>query len=164
MISTRTLYIIYSLSLLTAALLQLVQLPELLAAARPLWLPLMLTYWALTEPRVSTLLGGFLLGVACDVLFGTVLGQHALAFVIVVFMVQRLRSIFVLFPLWQATLVLAPVWLSYAFVMFWIDGATAHQANAWLRWLPVFSTTLFWPLVYTLMELLLRGVDEDDSI
>lgn len=162
MISTRSLYIAYGTSLLMVMLLQLVQLPEFLAGARPMWLPLMLSYWALTEPRVSTLLGGFLLGIAADVLFGTVLGQHAIGLVIVAYLVQRLRSIFVLFPLWQATLALIPAWLLYAFVMFWVDGATLHQADPWLRWLPVFSTTLFWPLVYTVMELMMRREDDEE--
>lgn len=162
MIPTQTLYAVYLGSLLLALLLQLVQLPDFLAAARPLWLPLTLSYWALTEPRVSTLLGGFLLGLAADILFGSVLGQHAAGLVMIAYAVQRLRSIFVLFPLWQATLALMPAWIGYALLMSWADSATAHSANAWLRWLPVLSTTLFWPLMYTLMERLMRREDEQE--
>ena len=39
------------------------------------------------------------------------------------------------------------VWLLYAFLMFWIDGATGHQADPWMRWLPVLTTGVSWPLV-----------------
>ncbi len=159
--SLRNVYLGFLLSLVVALILQLIRLPEWLAAARPIWVALFLAYWALREPRISTLFSGFVAGLALDVLFGSALGQHALGMVIVVYLVERLRSIFVLFPLWQATFALIPVWAVYCFLMFWIDGATQHQANPWLRWLPVLSTTLFWPLVFSIMELL-RQHPEDE--
>lgn len=159
--NTRNLYLGFIVSMLLALLLQLVPLPDWLGAARPLWPALFLAYWALREPRISTLFSGFITGLALDVLFGTVLGQHALGLVLVVYFVERLRGIFVLFPLWQATFALIPVWAAYCFLMFWIDGSTQHQANVWLRWLPVLSTTLFWPLVFSVMELL-RQAPEDE--
>jgi rod shape-determining protein MreD len=95
------------------------------------------------------------------VLFGSVLGQHALGFVLVTYLVARLRAFFVLFPLWQATLALIPAWTAYAFLMFWIDGLTQHRGDDWLRWLPVVSTSLFWPLVYTIMELIRQPPEEE---
>ncbi|HSW15284.1 MAG TPA: rod shape-determining protein MreD [Solimonas sp.] len=158
---TRSSYVGFVFSLLIALMLQLIMLPEWLAAARPLWIPLMLSYWALREPRLSPLLPAFVAGICCDALFGSVLGQHALGFVLVTYLVARLRAFFVLFPLWQATLALIPAWIAYAFLMFWLDGLTKHRGDAWLRWLPVISTTLFWPLVYTLMELIRQPPEED---
>ena len=162
MIAGKTLYSAYGASLLAALLLQLLELPDVLAGARPMWLPLILSYWALTEPRVSVLVGGFFLGLASDVLFGSVLGEHALALVLVAYMVTRLRVIFALFPLWQATLALIPTWVLYAFTLFWIDGATHHQADPWLRWLPIVTTTLFWPLVYSTLEISLGRREEEE--
>lgn len=160
-LSSRALHTAYAVSLLAALLLQLLDLPELLAAARPMWLPLLIAYWALTEPRVPILLGAFVAGLLADVLFSTVLGQHALGLLLVAYLVTRLRPVFVLFPLWQATLAMIPAWMLFAFLMFWIDGATHHRADLWLRWLPVFSTTLFWPLVFSLMEFV-RGREEHE--
>src|SRR5690606_23115217 len=55
----RNLLLGFVASLLVALLFQLVRLPELLAAARPAWPPLMLAYWALREPRISTLFPAF---------------------------------------------------------------------------------------------------------
>lgn len=157
----RGIYAFYSFSLLMALLLQLVRVPDFLSGARPLWIPLVLGYWALMEPRVSTLSVGFIVGLCCDVLFGSVLGQHALGLVLVVYFIQRLRPIFILFPLWQATLALIPLWFIYIFLMFWIDGSTHHQPNAWLRWLPLVSTTLFWPLVFVALESVMRHQNEE---
>lgn len=150
--SGRALYIFFGVSLLLALLLQLVVLPDPLGAARPLWLPLIIAYWALMEPRVPILLVSFLCGLVSDVLFSTVLGQHALGLVLLAYIVSRMRPIFILFPLWQSTLALIPAWLLYTYLMFWIDASTNHQADIWLRWLPLISTTLFWPMVYVLME------------
>ena len=161
-ISGRTLHIAFILSLLGALFLQLIELPELLSGARPMWLPLIVAYWALTESRTHVLLGAFIIGTCADVCFGTTLGQHELGLVLVAYFVTRLRPIFVLFPLWQATLALIPVWFGYSFLMFWIDGITSHRADVWLRWLPVVSTSLFWPLVFALMELVRGGRNDDE--
>lgn len=143
-------------SLLIALFLQLIVLPDSIAAVRPLWVPVVLAFWALQEPRVPVLVASFLFGIMLDVLFDSVLGQHALACVLTSYLVIKLRGLFVLFPLWQSTVALIPVWLIYAFLMFWIDGVAKHQADAWLRWLPVASTTLFWPLVFVLLDSYLR--------
>lgn len=139
-------------SLLVALFLQLVALPDMLAAARPLWVPLLLVYWALAEPRVPALLAAFAFGIALDVLYNTVLGQHAAGYVLLVYSMARLRGIFILFPLWQSTLALAPFWAGYCLLMTLIDDLTEHRADLWLRWLPALSTTLFWPLVYTVLD------------
>jgi rod shape-determining protein MreD len=160
-VSGRVLHTAFTLSLLAALLLQLVELPEIVNAARPLWLPLMIAYWALTESRVHILLGAFVIGLLADVTFGTALGQHELGLVLVAYFVTRMRPIFVLFPLWQATVALIPVWLTFSFLMFWIDGVTNHRADLWLRWLPVLSTTLFWPLLFALMEIV-RGREDEE--
>ncbi|MGH8443965.1 MAG: rod shape-determining protein MreD [Solimonas sp.] len=160
--SPQAIWMTFLLSLLAGLLLQLVELPDSLSAARPLWMPLMLAYWALREPQLPSLIPAFLIGLMLDVLYAAPFGQHALGLVVVVFLVVRLRSFFIIFPLWQATLALIPAWVLYCFLMFWIDGATNHRPEIWLRWLPSISTTLFWPLLWSVMELIRRrGSDED---
>jgi rod shape-determining protein MreD len=144
------------ISLLVALVLQLVLLPESLAGFRPLWLPLVLSYWALTDARLPTLLASFAFGIGVDVLLNAVLGQHALAFVLLTYLVIKLRGLFAVFPLWQSTVGLVPLWLIYAFLMFWIDGVAHHRSDPWLRWTPVVSTTLFWPVIYGLLDSYVR--------
>ena len=85
-----TLHFTFVLSLGAALLLQLIELPEVLSGARPMWLPLIVAYWALTESRTHILLGAFLLGLLADVCFGTTLGQHELGLVMVAYLVTRL--------------------------------------------------------------------------
>lgn len=159
--SPRAVWITFLASLLLGLCLQLVVLPDSLSAARPLWLPMILAYWALREPHLPALLPAFLIGLMLDVLFVAPLGQHALGLVVLSYLVVRLRSFFIMFPLWQATLALVPAWALFCFLMFWVDGATRHAPDIWLRWLPAVSTTLLWPLLWSLMELF-RQPSEDD--
>ena len=74
-------------TLLVALLLSVAPMPEHLEMARPLWLALVLTFWAMNYPHYLGLLTAWCLGIAQDVLYGTPFGQHALALTLVVFLV-----------------------------------------------------------------------------
>jgi len=139
-------------SLAAALVLQLVELPDAVAALRPLWLAMTLGYWALSSTSQPILPLAWLTGLCCDVLYDAPLGQHALGLVTVVYAVRKLRGTLIVFPLWQATLLLAPVWALYVFLMFWIDGLSDHPADLAARWLPLLTTTLLWPLAATLLS------------
>ncbi|HKY92545.1 MAG TPA: rod shape-determining protein MreD [Nevskiaceae bacterium] len=153
---TRVPYGRFWLSLAVAFLFQLVEVPDAIAAARPLWVPLILLYWALVEPRMPVFFAAFFSGIALDVVLNSALGQHAAGFVVLTWFMARLRGVFILFPLWQLTIALVPAWVGYCFLMSTIDDFSRHRADPMLRWLPAFSTTLFWPLVYAVMESLGR--------
>jgi rod shape-determining protein MreD len=141
----------FLLTLLTALALQIVVLPDSIAAGRPMWLALIVSYWSMKAPNLPVLVAAWTLGLASDVLFNTVLGQHALGLVALAFVIRRLRPVLMMFPLWQSTLALIPAWVAYAFLMFWIDGLMRHPADPMLRWLPVLSTTFAWPIVTGLL-------------
>jgi rod shape-determining protein MreD len=144
--------LIFLFSLALGLLLQILQLPDALSGLRPSWPLLVIAYWTLYEPKMPSLLAAWIVGVCCDTLFNSVLGENALALVLVASIISRLRSLYTLFPLWQAALALAPLWALHAFIIFWIDGITRHSADLSLRWLPVLSTTLIWPLFVGLLE------------
>ena len=148
-------------SLLVALVLQLFELPYPLAVLRPLWVPLVLVYWALAIPQPTGLLTAWVVGLLLDVLLGSVLGQHALGLTVVVFAVLGLRGWLGLFPIWQEAALLTLLWLLYAFLMFWIDGATGHRADPWLQWAPVLTTGLCWPLVVAVMNGMRRRTTRD---
>jgi rod shape-determining protein MreD len=149
---------LFVLSLLAALVLQVVGLPGVLDPFQPLWLPLVLGYWALFAGEMPVLFAAWLLGLCCDVLYNAPLGQYALGLVTVAFLVCTLRGTLLSFPLWQSTLALIPVWTVYIFLMFWIDGLIARHPSDWIRalphhsgdavarWLPLLSTSLLWPL------------------
>ena len=147
---------LFTLSLLVAMTLQLIALPDSLAALRPMWVVLVIAYWAFYGPNLPMTLIAFFTGLACDALYNTPLGQHGMGLLLVAYGLTRLRSNLGLFPLWQQTLALIPVWLLYALLQFWLDGSARHAADSSLRFLPVLGTVLGWPLVYSALDAL-RG-------
>ena len=132
--------------------LQLVALPEAVAAFRPQWVALTIAWWAFASSDRPVLPIAWIAGLALDVLFNSLLGEHALALVTVAFLVRRLRSTLILFSPLQISLALIPVWVVYAFLMFWIDGLSHHTAVPALRWLPVISSSLLWPIAAGFMD------------
>lgn len=135
----------YALSLLLGFVLQFVAVPDGLAPLWPMWLPLLLAGWTLHTPRLPHLPVAFLLGLGVDVMLDCALGQHAIGLLVVTYAVARMRPFLVLYPLWQTTLVLSPLWAGYALLMGVIDELTHHAATPSLRWWPLLPTVLLWP-------------------
>jgi len=144
--------LIFLFSLALSLLLQIFPLPDVVSSLRPSWPLLVIAYWTLYEPDLPNLTAAWLLGLCCDALFGSVLGENALALVIVSAVITRLRGVYALFPIWQAALALAPLVALHVFIVFWIDGITRHGGSGPLRWLPILTTTLIWPLFVGLLE------------
>ena len=67
-------------TLLIAALLEVVPLPDSVNWVRPEWILLVLVYWVLELPSRIGVLWGFFVGLYHDVLVGTTLGQWGLAY------------------------------------------------------------------------------------
>lgn len=152
--SIRSQYLMLIPALILALVLQAVALPPLLSAMRPSWVALILGYWAYRSSGVGLLLPSAAAGLCLDVMFNTALGTHVVALTVVVYATLKLRGYLYLSPLWQTTLILAPIWLLYSFILFWADGATLHAASPLARWLPVISTTLLWPMMFLILQLL----------
>ena len=148
-------------SLAAALVLQLIELPYVLAVLRPMFVPLVLVYWVMVIPQPTGLFSAWLVGLMLDVLLGSVLGQHALGLTVMVFITLQVRGILTLYPIWQEALALMPIWFVYLFLMFWIDGATGHRADPWLLWLPLLTTGPCWPLAFGLLNSLHRSSEHD---
>jgi rod shape-determining protein MreD len=144
-------------TLAIALVLQLVELPWYwLAVLRPMFVPMVLVYWAMAVPEPTGLLTAWITGLLLDVLLGSVLGQHALGLTVLVFVTLQLRGILSLYPIWQEALALTPIFAVYTFLMFWIDGATDHRADPFLQWLPLLTTGPCWPLACGVLNSLQR--------
>lgn len=147
---------LFMLSLAVAMVLQFLPLSETLSVARPLWLAMVLGYWALYGPNVSVIAAALVLGLASDTLYNTPLGQHVVGLTLLVYTLIRLRSELGLYPIWQVTLLLLPAWALYAVLMFVFDGMAKHPSQTLGRFLPVVTSMLCWPLVTLLLDSL-RG-------
>jgi rod shape-determining protein MreD len=137
--------------------LAIVPLPTLLDRMRPDFLLLLVVYWTLKAPRSAGLLFAWLCGFALDVLKGTLLGQHALGFVLVAFLTHRVQLRLRIFPIWQQAVTVLMMVALYQFLVFWIDGITGHAVTSWQRWLPIATGGLIWPLLVAVVDSLVRN-------
>ena len=139
-------------SVFVALMLAIVPLPDAIAPFRPDWVAVVLLYWSLIEPRRYGLLSAFWLGLVLDALSGTLLGQHSLALLVIVFLSQRFYLRMRAFPASQvATMVIALLGL-YEFILFWIDGVAGRSVPLIERWAPVLTGGLLWLLVLVVIE------------
>jgi rod shape-determining protein MreD len=134
-------------SFAVALLLSVVPMPHFIETGRPLWLALLLSYWILALPHRIGMITAWLLGLAADVLYGSLLGQNALALSLIAFLVmvlqQRLRS----FPVWQQSMVLMVVFGLAQLVQLWLNVLVGNRPSALLFLVPVPVSALCWPWV-----------------
>ncbi|MGH8458255.1 MAG: rod shape-determining protein MreD [Nevskiales bacterium] len=132
-------------SLVLAAALSVMMLPDWIAFARPALVLMVVCHWTLTPSRRIGLLGSWGIGLLLDVLNGSALGQHALALVLCAFIVIKLGEFIRSYRIWQQALLFLPIFVVYEFTLFWMDGLTDRSAEPLWRWAPVVSSTLLWP-------------------
>ena len=138
-------------TLVLALLLSVAPMPEHLEVGRPLWLALVLTFWAMNYPQHVGLLTAWCLGLAQDVLYGTLFGQHALALVLVVFLVLTLQQRLKLFPLWQQSFALLIIYGLAQLVLLWLSTLSGMRPEISFYAVPVAISCLFWPWLYLLL-------------
>ena len=100
-----------------ALILAVLPMPHWMDIARPYLLLLLVIYWSLSAPRIAGLMFAWLCGMAIDLLKGTTLGQHALAFLLVSFLTHKFQLRMRIFPLSQQTLTVFLLLLLYEFVV-----------------------------------------------
>jgi len=143
-------------SVIGGLLLTLAPLPLGLAPFKPFWIALIVIYWALEQPEHMGLGRAFLLGLACDLATGAMLGEQALRLTIIVFIVFRFRARMRFFPMLQQSLVVFALLLNdrvIALALRLLSGAGWPDVSFWGA--PLVGT-LFWPWLFLLLDELRR--------
>ena len=133
-------------------MLSIMPLPDTIVAFRPDWLALLAIFWAMQLPRTWSVGTAWIIGIILDVSYGTLLGQHALALCIIVFITVRFHLLMRVFPLSQLTATVFALLALYQFLLFWINGVASVSAAAATYWAPVITGTLIWPFLYMFLS------------
>ncbi|HKU13722.1 MAG TPA: rod shape-determining protein MreD [Steroidobacteraceae bacterium] len=141
-----------TVTVVIALILAVLPAPHWLDIARPYLLLLLVIYWSLSAPRIAGLLFAWLCGLAIDLLKGTTLGQHALAYLLVSFVTHKIQLRMRVFPISQQTLTVFMLLALYEFVVFWTDGIIGYPVTTWQRWIPVVSSAVLWPVVVAILD------------
>lgn len=127
-----------------ALILSGVPVPYAIDIIRPELL-LLLTLWiVLYSDSHSVLTVAWFAGLMMDAFHGSILGENALAFVLVSFLVRQYYQRIRVFPPLHQNLVILLILIVNELIVFWIDGLTGRPLTSWTRWLETLSTALLW--------------------
>ncbi len=139
-------------TLVVGLMLSIMPLPDAIAPFRPDWLALLVIFWAMQLPRTWSVGSAWIIGVILDVTYGTLLGQHALALCVTVFITVRFHLLMRVFPLLQLSATVFALLAVYQFLLFWVNGVASVSAPSVTYWAPVVSGTLIWPFLYMFLS------------
>lgn len=137
-------------------MLAIMPLPDWAVEFRPEWVTLVLIYWTITSPSKVGVTVAWFAGLLLDVSYGTLMGQHALGMVFVIYVIhlqhQRLRVASLL----QQALVVLVLLLVKQLLTLWVDGMLGRAPGSWLYFMPSITSALLWPWIYLILRDLQR--------
>lgn len=142
------------ISIVFALMLAIAPLPAWAEPFRPEWVVLTLIYWSMTLPQNYSVGTAWTAGLVLDVAQGTLLGQHALALCLVIYITVKFHLQLRQFPLFQLSATVFAMLALHQFILFWINGVAGVNSPAIFYWGPVISGAISWPV----MTMLLAGV------
>ena len=150
------------LTLFAALFLNLLPLGRIVGV--PDWVALVLAFWCVREPLKVGMAAGFFLGLVADVADASLMGQHALAYVLLAFGATGLSRRILWFPLGQQALHVLPLLFGAQLVMLLVRMASGSEFPGILYLVaPLIATALWYPLTYLLLMPQYRAIDRDDN-
>jgi len=128
----------------------------------PDWVALVLLFWSVREPRSVGMGSGFLLGLAMDVADGSLMGQHALAYVLATYIASSLSRRILWFPLGQQALHILPLLLLVQAVQYGVRAMPGVDLPGLSYFLGALVGTLLWlPLTFVLLLPQYQPIERD---
>jgi len=144
--------IIILFSLLIALMATIMPMPLSLDAFRPDWVLVVLLYWCLALPNRVNVITAWVMGFLLDVLLGSVLGVHAAAMALSVYIIavnfQKIRN----FSVWQQALIVGVSAALYHLLVFWLQRFLTDIVFLPSYLYPVFTTIVLWPWAFLLLR------------
>jgi rod shape-determining protein MreD len=134
-------------SVVASLMLAMAPLPGWAEPFRPDWVAMTLIFWGMTFPHTYSVGSAWIAGLVLDVAQGTLLGQHALALSIVMYVTVKFHLQLRQFPVLQLVATVFAMLALYQFILFWINGVAGITAPTVAYWGPVLSGALVWPLL-----------------
>ena len=125
---------------------------------------LVLIFWGIREPAHVGMTTGFLLGILVDIGQGAAMGQHALAYVILMYLAGTLSRRLLWFPLSQQALHVLPLLLLGQAIMVAVRLIGGAEFPGWWYFLSSFVGVLLWlPLSVLLLLPQYQPVGRDEN-
>jgi len=145
-------YLVIVLSFIIGLILMILPLPDWVQTYRPHWVALILIYWSMALPQRVGLWSAFFIGLLVDTAQGTLLGQHALALVIIVYInmnfYQRVRVL----SLAQQAIYVFVLLAMIQVVVAWVEGIMGRPVPILAFFSAPFIGMLIWPWVFVILR------------
>ncbi|WP_153110639.1 rod shape-determining protein MreD [Propionivibrio limicola] len=130
----------------------------------PDWVALVLLFWSIREPRRVGMGSAFLLGVLMDVADASVMGQHALAYVLAAYAASSLSRRILWFPMAQQALHVLALLAIVQLIQLGARAMTGEEFPGLAYFIgPLIGALLWWPLTFILLLPQYRPVDRDEN-
>lgn len=139
-------------SILVALTLLILPLPDWAQIYRPDWVALVLIYWSMALPKRVGLLFAFFTGLIVDAAQGTLLGQHSLALVIIIFFNLNLHQRIRIMSRGRQALYVLVLLLISQLVLVWIEGMMGRSPPFMAYIGSPLTGMAIWPWVFMVLR------------
>jgi rod shape-determining protein MreD len=150
-------------TLFVAMLVNLLPLTGWVLALRPDFVALVLLYWGIYQPRKVGFLPAFMLGLAMDVADGSLFGQHALAYSVMMFAAIALHRRVSMFDMRHQILHVLPILLVMQLIVLGVRQAAGGEFPGWWYFLSSITGAVLWPVTDLLLKIPLRQRTDPDE-
>jgi len=145
-------FLVIPLTLVVALTLQILPLPDWPQVYRPDWVALVLIYWSMALPKKVGLWFAFFTGLLVDVMQGTLLAQHSLALVIIIFININLHQRIRVMSLAGQALYVMILLLIDQIAVVWIEGMLHRNTPLMAFFGPPLIGMVIWPWVFIVLR------------
>jgi len=147
----RSRLIIYS-TFIVAMIFAVMPMPEWAGGFRPDWLALTLIYWCMAAPHRVGVGTGWVAGLLLDVLYGSMLGQHALAKAVIAYLTVRLHLQLRMFPMVQQALSVFALLALNQFIVIWMQSLAGQKPETLAYVTPLVVGAVIWPWLFVILR------------
>jgi len=140
------------LTIFIGLLLDILPLPHWALWIKPQWTLLIIMYWAMALSYLVGVGSAFVSGLLLDLLSGTLLGEHALAMVIVVYLVIKFHQRIRVLSFFQQMLCVLVLVLIYQAILFVTQHFVADKPLPLVYWSSSLISAILWPWLFALLR------------
>ncbi len=115
---------------------------------------LMLIFWTTQLTDKTHFFMAILLGIFSDTTMNTLLGSHSIIFIMITFLVLRIRHSFKSYPRWQQTTIVIIYLYVFQILGWFILQPNLASDQIFYYWVSPFSAFFIWPVLYGVMQTL----------
>ena len=147
------LHILVVFSVLCALVMTVLPIPSWAMPFWPEWTVLVVIYWCLALPHKLNLTFAWTSGLVMDLIKGSLLGQYALAYLLIAYICIHVHQRLRIYPLFQQAIAIGALIIPYFLFFLWIDSNLHLAQVGWRYWMPIVSSVVLWPWVFSMLRL-----------